>query len=60
MASRHEVLCVHKTDRSNPHERITHIGGPTVLIQFGGWRLLTDPTFDPPGQKYNFGWAQAP
>ena len=40
--------------------RITHIGGPTVLIQFGGWRLLTDPTFDPPGQKYNFGWAQAP
>jgi len=37
--------------------RITHIGGPTVLIQFGGWRLLTDPTFDPPGQKYNFGWG---
>jgi hypothetical protein len=27
MASRHEVLCVHKTDRSNPHQRITHIGG---------------------------------
>ena len=27
MASRHEVLCVHKTDRSNPHERITHVGG---------------------------------
>jgi hypothetical protein len=27
MASRHQVLCVHKTDRSNPHERITHIGG---------------------------------
>ena len=37
--------------------RITHIGGPTVLIQFGGWRLLTDPTFDPPGQKYDFGWG---
>jgi len=37
--------------------RITHIGGPTVLIQFGDWRLLTDPTFDPPGQKYNFGWG---
>ena len=36
---------------------LTHIGGPTVLIQFGGWRLLTDPTFDPPGQKYNFGWG---
>jgi L-ascorbate metabolism protein UlaG (beta-lactamase superfamily) len=29
--------------------RITHIGGPTALIEVG-WRLLTDPTFDtPPG-----------
>lgn len=37
--------------------RITHIGGPTVLIEVGGWRLLTDPTFDPPGQKYKFGWG---
>jgi L-ascorbate metabolism protein UlaG (beta-lactamase superfamily) len=36
---------------------LTHIGGPTMLIQVGGWRLLTDPTFDPPGQKYNFGWG---
>ena len=26
------------------------IGGPTVLITLGGWRLLTDPTFDPPCQ----------
>jgi L-ascorbate metabolism protein UlaG (beta-lactamase superfamily) len=37
--------------------RITHIGGPTALIEVGGWRLLTDPTFDPPGGKYNFGWG---
>jgi len=37
--------------------RITHIGGPTVLIEVGGWRLLTDPTFDPPGRKYDFGWG---
>ena len=37
--------------------RITHIGGPTVLIEVGGWRLLTDPTFDPPGRSYNFGWG---
>ena len=36
---------------------ITHIGGPTVLIETAGWRLLTDPTFDPPGRKYNFGWG---
>jgi hypothetical protein len=27
--------------------RITHIGGPTALIEVEGWRLLTDPTFDP-------------
>jgi L-ascorbate metabolism protein UlaG (beta-lactamase superfamily) len=25
------------------------IGGPTALIEFGGFRLLTDPTFDHPG-----------
>lgn len=25
------------------------IGGPTALIEIGGLRLLTDPTFDPPG-----------
>ena len=31
--------------------RITHIGGPTALIEVGGWRLLTDPTFDPPGRQ---------
>jgi L-ascorbate metabolism protein UlaG (beta-lactamase superfamily) len=37
--------------------RITHIGGPTALIEIGDWRLLTDPTFDAPGQKYNFGWG---
>ena len=37
--------------------RITHIGGPTVLIDAGGWRLLTDPTFDPPGKRYFFGWG---
>lgn len=39
--------------------RITHIGGPTALIEFDGWRLLTDPTFDPPGRRYAFGWGAA-
>ena len=29
--------------------RLTHIGGPTILIEIGGLRSLTDPTFDPPG-----------
>jgi L-ascorbate metabolism protein UlaG (beta-lactamase superfamily) len=40
-----------------PRVRLTHIGGPTVLIEVGGWRLLTDPTFDPAGQSYRFGWG---
>lgn len=34
---------------------ITHIGGPTALIEFDGWRILTDPTFDPAGRRYSFG-----
>src|SRR3954447_18696519 len=37
--------------------RLTHIGGPTVLIEVGGWRLLTDPPFDPAGGSYRFGWG---
>jgi len=37
--------------------RLTHIGGPTVLIEVGDWRLLTDPTFDPAGGSYRFGWG---
>lgn len=37
--------------------RITHVGGPTALIQVDGWCLLTDPTFDAPGQTYSFGWG---
>jgi L-ascorbate metabolism protein UlaG (beta-lactamase superfamily) len=28
---------------------VTLIGGPTALIEFDGFRLLTDPTFDGPG-----------
>ena len=31
---------------------ITYIGGPTALLEFGGVRLLTDPTFDPGGGEY--------
>jgi hypothetical protein len=27
MATRREVTCINKSDRQNPHERITHIGG---------------------------------
>ncbi len=31
---------------------ITYIGGPTALLEIGGLRLLTDPTFDPAGSEY--------
>jgi L-ascorbate metabolism protein UlaG (beta-lactamase superfamily) len=37
--------------------KLIHIGGPTVLIELDGWRLLTDPTFDPAGGAYRFGWG---
>ncbi|MFD8551660.1 MBL fold metallo-hydrolase [Streptomyces fradiae] len=40
------------SQRSLPAERIpvTVLGGPTTLVEYGGLRLLTDPTFDPPGE----------
>ena len=31
---------------------MTYIGGPTALVEVGGLRLLTDPTFDPAGTDY--------
>src|SRR5262245_3867490 len=36
---------------------ITYVGGPTALLEVGGLRLLTDPTFDAPGKRYHFGWG---
>ena len=39
--------------------KLTHIGGPTVLIEAAGKRLLTDPTFDDPGRRYGFGWGSS-
>jgi L-ascorbate metabolism protein UlaG (beta-lactamase superfamily) len=35
--------------------RLTYIGGPTLLLQVGGLRLLTDPTFDPAGAEFRAG-----
>lgn len=34
---------------------LTLIGGPTVLIEVGELRLLTDPTLDPAGSSYQLG-----
>lgn len=38
---------------SNPTPRtlrVRYVGGPTAVLEIGGLRLLTDPTFDPPGE----------
>jgi L-ascorbate metabolism protein UlaG (beta-lactamase superfamily) len=32
--------------------RATYIGGPSVLLEVAGLRLLTDPNFDPAGSRY--------
>lgn len=32
-----------------PHISVQLVGGPTVVIEIGGLRFVTDPTFDPPG-----------
>jgi hypothetical protein len=28
---------------------VRYVGGPTAVTEIGGLRLVTDPTFDPPG-----------
>ena len=39
------------TEPEEDHRRvgIRYVGGPTAVLAVGGLRLLTDPTFDPPG-----------
>lgn len=36
MADSHQITCINKTDRYNPHERITHVGGNAGGTQ---WKL---------------------
>jgi hypothetical protein len=54
MSNRHKVTCIKKSNRSSPHERITHIGGvggdgqrwsltqPAAIdgIEKGTWRFF--------------------
>jgi L-ascorbate metabolism protein UlaG (beta-lactamase superfamily) len=45
--------------------RITYIGGPTAILDWGGLRLLTDPTFDAagaslPGKGYTLTKTKGP
>jgi L-ascorbate metabolism protein UlaG (beta-lactamase superfamily) len=38
-------------DRAEPGVvGVTVLGGPTVVLDLGGLRLIVDPTFDPPGE----------
>ena len=32
--------------------RITYVGGPTAVVETGGFRFLVDPTFDPANVEY--------
>jgi hypothetical protein len=40
MASDHEIKCINKTDRYNPHERICAVGG--VNPNGSNWKLRQD------------------
>jgi len=31
---------------------VTYLGGPTMIIEIGGFRLMTDPTLDPKGTMF--------
>jgi len=37
MSTRHQIRCINKSDRFNPHERITHVGG--VNPNGSNWKI---------------------
>ncbi|NOW96065.1 MBL fold metallo-hydrolase [Mucilaginibacter sp. SG564] len=39
----------------NKHFNVIYLGGPTVILEIGGLRLMTDPTLDPKGETYMLG-----
>lgn len=53
MPDRHEVLCINKSDRMNPHERITHIGGRNG--DRTAWKITQQAAIDGiEGSKWSF------
>lgn len=36
----------------HPSYTVTYVGGPTVILEIGGLRLMTDPTLDPAGVSF--------
>ncbi len=32
---------------------VIYLGGPTIVLEMGGLRLMTDPTLDPPGETFS-------
>jgi L-ascorbate metabolism protein UlaG (beta-lactamase superfamily) len=38
-----------KNNRMKNATRLIYLGGPTVILEIAGLRLITDPTLDPPG-----------
>lgn len=44
MTSPHQIDCINKSDRMNPHERITHIGGRNADGK--AWKLTQQAAID--------------
>jgi len=40
--------------------KVTYLGTASVLLEYGGLRIITDPVLDAPGQTYGFGPWYAP
>ena len=53
MASRHEIKCINKSDRPNPHERIRAVGG--VNPDGTNWKLTQEEAIRSiEADKYSF------
>ncbi|HEX2187966.1 MAG TPA: DUF3892 domain-containing protein [Longimicrobiaceae bacterium] len=35
----HQIRCIHKNDRYDPYERITHVGGSSGGQSGGAWKI---------------------